>query len=121
MRFIPLSRVTTVRSFTGMDRNGPNYRNGLPEWTLICALKYDLCILLEQNGLGMSQNAISPRNMQFRWSGLKATAVPCCRARSAAPYYCFPFAFIKNRFNSVSFKLYVSHIIYSTVVSKTEN
>ena len=38
----------------------------------------------------------------------------------------FHFSFIKNRFNSVTFKLYVSHIIYAyilymlTVVSKTE-
>ena len=24
-----------VRSFTGMDQNGLNYRNGLPEWTFI--------------------------------------------------------------------------------------
>ena len=23
-----------VRSFTGMDKNGHSYRNGLPEWTL---------------------------------------------------------------------------------------
>ena len=56
-----------MRSFTRMDRNGPNYRNGLPEWTLICALRYDLCILLGQNGLGLSQKAICPRNMQFRY------------------------------------------------------
>ena len=33
----------------------------------MCALKYDLCILLGQNGLGLSQKAISPRNMQFRY------------------------------------------------------
>ena len=31
-----------VRSFTGMDRNGPDYRNGLPEWIFICVLKYFL-------------------------------------------------------------------------------
>ena len=42
-------------------------------------------------------------------------ALPC-RARSAAPYL---FS-IKKRYNSASFKLHVSHIIYSTVVSKTE-
>ena len=29
-----------VRSFTGMDRNGPNYRDGLPEWTIKCAPEY---------------------------------------------------------------------------------
>ena len=29
-----------VRSFTGMDRNGPHYRNGLPEWTFICVVEY---------------------------------------------------------------------------------
>ena len=29
-----------MRSFTGMDRNGPDYRNGLPEWTFICVLEY---------------------------------------------------------------------------------
>ena len=29
-----------VRSFTGMDRNGPDYRNGLPELTFICFLEY---------------------------------------------------------------------------------
>ena len=57
----------SVRSFTGMDRNGPNYRNGLPEWSLICALKYDLCIFLGQYGLGLSQKAISSRNMQLRY------------------------------------------------------
>ena len=28
-----------VRSFTGMDRNGPDYRNGLPEWAFICVLE----------------------------------------------------------------------------------
>ena len=57
----------TVRSFTGMDRNGPNYRNGLPEWTLICAIEYNLYILLGQGGLGSPQKAISLRNMQFRY------------------------------------------------------
>ena len=42
------------------------------------------------------------------------------------PYFYFPFSFIKNRFNSVTFKLYVSHLIYAyilymlAVVSKTE-
>ena len=29
-----------VRSFTGMDRNEPDYRNGLPVWTFICVMKY---------------------------------------------------------------------------------
>ena len=41
----------SVRSFTGMDRNWPNYRNGPPEWTLTCAPEYFLCTLLGQNGL----------------------------------------------------------------------
>ena len=40
-----------VRSFTGMDWNRLNYRNGLLEWTLICALVYFLCILLGQSGI----------------------------------------------------------------------
>ena len=48
-----LDSFITVRSITGMDQNGPNYRNGLPEWTLVCAFEYDLCILLEQSGLGL--------------------------------------------------------------------
>ena len=29
-------RIFAVRLFTGMDRNGPNNRNGLPELTSIC-------------------------------------------------------------------------------------
>ena len=29
-----------VHFFTGMDRNGHNYRNGLPEWTIINVLEY---------------------------------------------------------------------------------
>ena len=45
------STFSSVRSFTGMDRNGPNYRNGLPEWTLTCAPEYFLCTLLGQSGL----------------------------------------------------------------------
>ena len=32
-------KLNSVRSFTGMDRNGPDYRNGLPEWTFICVLE----------------------------------------------------------------------------------
>ena len=40
-----------MRSFTGMDRNGPNYRNGLPEWTLTCAPEYFLCTIVKQSGL----------------------------------------------------------------------
>ena len=59
-------------------RNGPNYWNGLPVWTLICALEYDLCtlicaleydlcILLGHTGLELLHKAISPRNMQFRY------------------------------------------------------
>ena len=52
-----------VRSFTGMDQNGLNYQNGLPEWTLICALEYFLFILLGQSGIELPQKAISPRNM----------------------------------------------------------
>ena len=54
----------TVRSFTGMGRN---YRNGLPEWTLICAIEYFLCVLLGQSGLELPQKAISPRNIQFMY------------------------------------------------------
>ena len=38
-------------SFTGMDRNGPNYRNGLPEWTLTRVPEYFLCTLLGQSDL----------------------------------------------------------------------
>ena len=34
-----------VRSFTGMDRNGLHYRNGLPEWTFICGFWCFKCIL----------------------------------------------------------------------------
>ena len=34
-----------VRSFTGMDRNGHNYRNGLPEWTICCGFGCFKCIL----------------------------------------------------------------------------
>ena len=60
-------RFPPVRSFTGMDRNGPNYRKGLPEWTLICAIAYFLCALLGQSGLELPQKAISPRNIQFRY------------------------------------------------------
>ena len=56
-----------VRSFTGMDRNGPNYRNGLPDWTLICAIEYFLCILLGQSGLELPQKLIGPRNMKVRY------------------------------------------------------
>ena len=41
-------RPFSVRSFTGMDRNVPNYRNGLPEWTIFCTIEYFLCILLGQ-------------------------------------------------------------------------
>ena len=59
------SRTRPVRSFTGMDRNGPNYRNGLPEWTLICAIECDLCILLGQSGIELPQKAISPRNAVY--------------------------------------------------------
>ena len=29
-------RIFAVRLFTGMDQNGPNNRNGLPELILIC-------------------------------------------------------------------------------------
>ena len=42
---------STVRSFTGMDRNGPNYRNGLPEWTIKCAPEYFSCTIFGQSGL----------------------------------------------------------------------
>ena len=34
-----------VRSFTGMDRNGHNYRNGLLEWTLCYGFVCFKCIL----------------------------------------------------------------------------
>ena len=39
-------RMQSVRSFTGMDRNGPNYRNGLSEWTLTCVTEYLICSVL---------------------------------------------------------------------------
>ena len=29
-----------MRSFTGMDRNGSDSWNGLPEWTFICVLEF---------------------------------------------------------------------------------
>ena len=33
--------LIAVRSFTVlMDRNGPDYRNELPEWTFICVIEY---------------------------------------------------------------------------------
>ena len=32
-------------------RNGPNYRNGLPEWTFICGFECLQCILCAQNDL----------------------------------------------------------------------
>ena len=56
---------TLVHSFTGMDLNGPNYQNGLPEWTLICGFEYFLFTLLGQSGLYLQQKVINPINMQF--------------------------------------------------------
>ena len=40
-----------VRLFTGMDRNGLNYRNGLPKWTFICGFECLLCMLYAQNDI----------------------------------------------------------------------
>ena len=40
-----------VRSFTGMDRNGHNCRNGLPEWTLCYGVECIKCILSALNEL----------------------------------------------------------------------
>ena len=42
------SSMLAVGSFTGMDRNGPNYRNGLPEWTLICGFEYFYALYLDR-------------------------------------------------------------------------
>ena len=39
----------------------------LPEWTYICALECDLCILMGQSGQGLPQKAIGPKNMQFMY------------------------------------------------------
>ena len=50
-----------------MDRNGPNYRNILPEWTLICGFEIFLCAQIGESGLELPQKVISPRNMQFRY------------------------------------------------------
>ena len=55
--------VNTVRSFTGMDRNGPDYRNGLPEWTFICVLEYFSFGFLEQICLECTQAVITSRIM----------------------------------------------------------
>ena len=58
-----------VKKYVGafVYRNGPNYRNGLPEWTLICGFEYFLCTLLGQSGLELPQKVIKPRNMQFMY------------------------------------------------------
>ena len=53
------NRIISVRSFTGMDRNGPDYRNGLPEWTFICVLEYFSFGLLGQICLGRTQTGFS--------------------------------------------------------------
>ena len=47
LKYISITKILSnpVRLITGMDRNGPNYRNGQPEWTLTCAPKYFLCTL----------------------------------------------------------------------------
>ena len=48
-------------------QNGPNYRNGPPEWTLICGFEYFLSTLLGQSGLELPQKVIKPKNMQFMY------------------------------------------------------
>ena len=57
-----------VRSFTGM---GQITGNGLPEWTVICALEYFLCNLLGQSGHELPQKVISLRGMQFRYPKIR--------------------------------------------------
>ena len=52
-----------VRSFTGMDRNGPDYRNGLTEWTFICVHEYFSVCLLGQICLECTQTGFSSRIM----------------------------------------------------------
>ena len=47
-------------------RNGPEWAE-LPEWTLIDAHEYFLCILLGQSGKELPQKAIILRNMQFMY------------------------------------------------------
>ena len=54
-------RKLPVRSFTGMDRNGSDYRNGLPEWTFICVLGYFSFCLLEHICLERTQTGFSSR------------------------------------------------------------
>ena len=65
--------IPPVRSFTGMDRNGPNYRNGLPEWTLIRALEHFSCTLPPVRSFtGMDRNGPNYRNGLPEWTLIRA-------------------------------------------------